>query len=200
MTWNSLPLRLDWPFRASNPRVPEKNPAPRAPTSPGSESVHPELPIGGCEFVRRRRAALSRLGSSASEWGCLSNALRRTLTPNRYGTRLVVLRERLSHGRNGRDPAVDQEVCPDDVRRIVRREVNCQLRDFQRIGHPLAGGLDIRQLIWDLHLPEYHHAVVDGGLRVTAQQLSDHTTAVQSLDHIEDLLLRLGSRRLEIGE
>src|SRR5215475_8514199 len=43
-----------------------------------------------------------------------------------------------AHGRNGRDPAVDQEVCPDDVRRIVRREVNCQLRDFQRIGHPLA--------------------------------------------------------------
>src|SRR5437016_973294 len=34
-----------------------------------------------------------------------------------------------AHGRNGRDPAVDQEVCPDDVRRIVRREVNCQLRD-----------------------------------------------------------------------
>src|SRR5258708_18019466 len=43
-----------------------------------------------------------------------------------------------AHGRNGRDPAVDQEVCPDDVRRIVRREINCQLRDFQRIGHPLA--------------------------------------------------------------
>src|SRR2546429_8412497 len=43
-----------------------------------------------------------------------------------------------AHGRNGRDPAVDQEVCPDDVRRIVRREVNGQLRDFQRIGHPLA--------------------------------------------------------------
>src|SRR6266540_1991325 len=43
-----------------------------------------------------------------------------------------------AHARNGRDPAVDQEVCPDDVRRIVRREVNCQLRDFQRIGHPLA--------------------------------------------------------------
>src|SRR5260221_7110070 len=43
-----------------------------------------------------------------------------------------------AHGRNGRDPAVDQEICPDDVRRIVRREVNCQLRDFQRIGHPLA--------------------------------------------------------------
>src|SRR5215471_20100598 len=43
-----------------------------------------------------------------------------------------------AHARNGRDPAVDQEVCPDHVRRIVRREVNCQLRDFQRIGHPLA--------------------------------------------------------------
>src|SRR6516164_5738950 len=43
-----------------------------------------------------------------------------------------------AHGRNGRDSAVDQEVCSDDVRRIVRREVNCQLRDFQRIGHPLA--------------------------------------------------------------
>src|SRR6266567_9448606 len=27
-----------------------------------------------------------------------------------------------AHARNGRDPAVDQEVCPDDVRRIVRRE------------------------------------------------------------------------------
>src|SRR5437763_16848362 len=43
-----------------------------------------------------------------------------------------------AHGPNGRDPAVDQEICPDDVRRIVRREVYCQLRDFQRIGHPLA--------------------------------------------------------------
>src|SRR5262245_14052023 len=43
-----------------------------------------------------------------------------------------------AHGRNGRGPAVDQEVCPDDVRRIVRREVNRKLRDFQRIGQPLA--------------------------------------------------------------
>ena len=30
-----------------------------------------------------------------------------------------------AHVRNGRDPAVDQEVCSDDVRGIVRREVNC---------------------------------------------------------------------------
>src|SRR5205823_8042500 len=43
-----------------------------------------------------------------------------------------------ANGRNGRGPAVDQEVCPDDVRRIVRREVNCQLRDFHWIGQPLA--------------------------------------------------------------
>src|SRR5947209_19002149 len=43
-----------------------------------------------------------------------------------------------AHGGNGRDPAVDPEVCPDDVRRIVRREVDRQLRDFQRIGDPLA--------------------------------------------------------------
>src|SRR5260221_12409349 len=43
-----------------------------------------------------------------------------------------------AHGGNGRDPAVDQEACPDDVRRIVRREVDRQLRDFQRIGDPLA--------------------------------------------------------------
>src|SRR5258705_11739803 len=38
----------------------------------------------------------------------------------------------------GGDPAVDQEVCPDHVRRIVRGEVNRQLRDFQRLGQPLA--------------------------------------------------------------
>src|SRR5436190_5509929 len=43
-----------------------------------------------------------------------------------------------AHGRNGRDPAVDQEVCPDNVRRIVRREVDSQLRDFQRICDALA--------------------------------------------------------------
>src|SRR5258706_4684346 len=62
-----------------------------------------------------------------------------------FGLRLTTRRELDSlqrgsgtHGRNGRGPAVDQEVCPDDVCRIVRREVNCQLRDFHRIGQPLA--------------------------------------------------------------
>src|SRR5260370_38988450 len=43
-----------------------------------------------------------------------------------------------AHGRNGRDPAVDQDVWPDEIRRIGRREVNCQLRDFQPIGDQLA--------------------------------------------------------------
>src|SRR6516162_11710970 len=43
-----------------------------------------------------------------------------------------------ANGRNGRGPAVDQEVCSDDIRRFVRREVNGQLRDFHRIGQPLA--------------------------------------------------------------
>jgi len=51
---------------------------------------------------------------------------------------MILQRGSGAHGRNGRDPAVDQEVRPDDVRRIVRREVNCQLRDFQRISDPLA--------------------------------------------------------------
>src|SRR5258705_12680399 len=62
-----------------------------------------------------------------------------------FGLRLTTRRDLDSlqrgsgaNGRNGRGPAVDQEVCPDDVRRIIRCEVNCQLRDFHRIGHPLA--------------------------------------------------------------
>src|SRR6266446_6674998 len=52
-----------------------------------------------------------------------------------------------AHSRNGCDPAVDQEVCPDDVRRIVRREVNCQLRDFQRIGDPLTWIVDSEDVL-----------------------------------------------------
>src|SRR2546429_3262716 len=52
-----------------------------------------------------------------------------------------------AHARNGRDPAVDQEVCPDDVRRIVRREVNRKLRDFQRLGQPLAWIVDAEDVL-----------------------------------------------------
>ena len=37
-----------------------------------------------------------------------------------------------ANGRNGRGPAVDQEVCPDDVRRIVRREVDSVVRTVSR--------------------------------------------------------------------
>jgi hypothetical protein len=56
------------------------------------------------------------------------------LTQRLRGVPLSSIATRLRRPRpNGRDPAVDQEVCPDDVRRIVRREVNRQLRDFQRI-------------------------------------------------------------------
>src|SRR5258708_32784594 len=66
-----------------------------------------------------------------------------------------------AHGRNGRDPAVDQEVCSDDVRGIVRREVNRQLRDFRRISHALAGivgckdALDRTALLFTGEAPEH---------------------------------------------
>jgi hypothetical protein len=48
MTWNSLLLLLDWPFRASNPRVPGKNPPPPAPRLPCQSQFilcNQELPI-----------------------------------------------------------------------------------------------------------------------------------------------------------
>jgi uncharacterized membrane protein len=41
--------------------------------------------------------------------------------------------------------------------------------------------------------------VVDIAIRALSPAINDPTTAVQALDQIEDLLLRLGSRRLEIG-
>jgi len=40
----------------------------------------------------------------------------------------------------------------------------------------------------------------DIGIRALSPAVNDPTTAVQALDQIEDLLLRLGRRRLEIGE
>src|SRR5882672_3502588 len=79
-----------------------------------------------------------------------------------------------AHGRNSRDAAVDQEVCPDDVRRIVRREVDCQLRDFQRIGDPLAwivgseDALDRLALLFAWETTE-HRGVRRTGLRVFTQ-------------------------------
>jgi len=42
-----------------------------------------------------------------------------------------------AHGRNGRDPAVDQESAPTTYANRPTK-VNPQLRDFQRIGQPLA--------------------------------------------------------------
>jgi uncharacterized membrane protein len=41
--------------------------------------------------------------------------------------------------------------------------------------------------------------LVDIAIRALSPAVNDPTTAVQALDHIEDLLLRLGRRRLEIG-
>jgi uncharacterized membrane protein len=41
--------------------------------------------------------------------------------------------------------------------------------------------------------------LVDIAIKALSPAVNDPTTAVQALDQIEDLLLRLGSRRLEIG-
>jgi uncharacterized membrane protein len=41
--------------------------------------------------------------------------------------------------------------------------------------------------------------IVDIAIRALSPAVNDPTTAVQALDHLEDLLLRLGRRRLEIG-
>jgi uncharacterized membrane protein len=42
--------------------------------------------------------------------------------------------------------------------------------------------------------------LVDIAIKALSPAINDPTTAVQALDQIEDLLLRLGSRRLEVGE
>ena len=42
--------------------------------------------------------------------------------------------------------------------------------------------------------------LVDIAIKALSPAINDPTTAVQALDHIEDLLLHLGRRRLEIGE
>jgi uncharacterized membrane protein len=41
--------------------------------------------------------------------------------------------------------------------------------------------------------------LVDIAIKALSPAINDPTTAVQALDHIEDLLIRLGRRRLEIG-
>jgi uncharacterized membrane protein len=48
--------------------------------------------------------------------------------------------------------------------------------------------------------PKYAiHLLVDIAIRALSPAINDPSTAVQALDHIQDLLLRLGRRRLEIG-
>jgi uncharacterized membrane protein len=49
--------------------------------------------------------------------------------------------------------------------------------------------------------PKYSiHLIADIANRALSPAINDPTTAVQALDQIEDLLLRLGHRRLEVGE
>jgi uncharacterized membrane protein len=49
--------------------------------------------------------------------------------------------------------------------------------------------------------PKYSiHLIADIAIRALSPAINDPTTAVQALDQIEDLLLRLGHRRLEVGE
>ena len=49
--------------------------------------------------------------------------------------------------------------------------------------------------------PKYSiHLLADVAIRALSPAINDPTTAVQALDQIEDLLLRLGCRNLEIGE
>src|SRR6516162_5645396 len=93
----------------------------------------------------RRRLTEHSCDPTSAQWNATATAETDTrglgavpcLSGNRNGVD-ALQRGSGAHARNGRDPAVDQEVCPHDVRRIVRREVNGQLCDFQRIGHPLA--------------------------------------------------------------
>jgi uncharacterized membrane protein len=49
--------------------------------------------------------------------------------------------------------------------------------------------------------PKYSiHLFADNAIRALSPAINDPTTAVQALDQIEDLLLRLGRRNMEIGE
>jgi uncharacterized membrane protein len=65
-----------------------------------------------------------------------------------------------------------------------------QLRDGIEIGDERTFEQDPKYAI---------RLLVDVAIRALSPAINDPTTAVQSLDQIEDLLLRLGRRRLEIG-
>src|SRR6266566_1630685 len=105
-----------------------------------SQSTFPELPANRTYRGHVRIDAIDPCRTSADNGQASYSPARAVprLSGNRNGLDSLQ-RGSGAHARNGRDPAVDQEVCPDDVRRIVRREINRQLRDFRRIGHPLAG-------------------------------------------------------------
>src|SRR5208337_252851 len=65
----------------------------------------------------------------------------------------------------------------------------------------LWGGIEIGDERTFEQDPKYAiRLLVDIAIRALSPAINDPTTAVQALDQIQDLLLRLGSRRLEIGE
>jgi uncharacterized membrane protein len=110
-----------------------------------------------------------------------------------------------------------------DVRALVRiaRQADCAIKLTVAVGDvvqdstPLLqilganGALPEMELRNAIHLgsertfeqdPKYAiRLLVDIAIKALSQAINDPTTAVQALDQIEDLLLRLGRRRLEIG-
>src|SRR5258708_1259553 len=97
-------------------------------------SIEPNLPIAACATC----PALAGSPMSPATMSSVGDGAKPVTFPQNPEGLDSLQRGSGAHGGNRRDPAVDQEVCPDDIRRIVRREVDRQLRDFQRIGDPLA--------------------------------------------------------------
>jgi uncharacterized membrane protein len=64
------------------------------------------------------------------------------------------------------------------------------LRNAIRVGNERTFGQDPKYAI---------RLLVDIAIKALSPAINDPTTAVQALDQIEDLLIRLGRRRLEIG-
>jgi uncharacterized membrane protein len=80
---------------------------------------------------------------------------------------------------------------------LLRHYCGRQPGDVRELRHAITLG-DERTFDQD---PKYAiRLLVDIAIKAVSPAVNDPTTAVQVLDHIQDLLLRLGRRRLEIGE
>jgi uncharacterized membrane protein len=80
---------------------------------------------------------------------------------------------------------------------LLRHYCGRQPGDVRELRHAITLG-DERTFDQD---PKYAiRLLVDIAIKALSPAVNDPTTAVQVLDHIQDLLLRLGRRRLEIGE